>query len=238
MKNTLILLAAFLLLFVFRSSAQEGPFQSSGIGVIVPEKGVNAMYLNFPLAEIELYVNPGQKCGIIYKKNGLNLMYKVSSTAFRVDNKDLAETECAGYCLKYFERKGDLVKVLVNTTEKGLWISLTELNYLRFVPRTWMDIFIDKKTFFFSQVGVGINLRSEPDQKSKKITLLKGNHYAISLTGKTEGLWAEVNVGHYDNFPCSAKTSSQKPSEERNGWIKVIDDAGYPNIWFYPHGCK
>jgi hypothetical protein len=241
MKSSLVFLIVFCWLSVLRSSAQEGPYASSGIGIIAPEKGINAMHINFPLAEIKLYASPEQKpCGIITLKNSLNLIYKVFSKPLpmRVNNKDLAEIEYAGYCLKYFERRGDFVKILMNSNGKGYWLSLSELNYLHYVPLTWMDIFLKGKKFFYSQVDVGINLRTDPDPSSKKITLIKGNHYAISLSGETDGLWTAVTVGRYSTAPCKDVKSTPAPIEEWTGWLKAIDDAGYPNIWFFPRGCK
>jgi hypothetical protein len=240
-KSIIILLVFFVLLGIENTLAQEGPFPSSGIGILAPEKGINSMYYNFPLAEIILYNTPdGANAGIIIKKNSLNIIYKLNDQplAFRVNEKDIAEIEFAGFCLKYFEQQGNFVKVLVNSTIKGYWISLAELQYLRYKSISWMDVFSFKKKFFYSQVDVGVNLRSEPDQKSRKIMLLKGNHYAIMLTGEIDGLWAEVIVGHYSKPPCEQNDQGGKPTEEWNGWIKVIDDAGYPNIWFYPRGCK
>jgi hypothetical protein len=241
MRRSIIILIVFCFFSGTKLSAQEGPYPSSGIGIIAPEKGINSVHINFPLAEIKLYASPDQKpCGIIIRKNSLNLIYKVVSkpVPLRVNNKDLAEIEYAGYCLKYFERQGDFVKVLVNSAGKGYWLSLSELNYLHFVPRTWMDILLETKKFFYPQVDVGINLRVKPDPSSKKITLIKGNHYAISLSGETDGLWTAVTVGRYSAAPCKDLKSTPVPIEEWTGWLKAIDDAGYPNIWFFPRGCR
>lgn len=236
------ILLSFLLLVCLKSAiAQEGPYLSSGIGILAPGRGISSFYLNFPLAEIGLFDVPGgAKIGSLVKKNSINLMCKLASTqlTFRINNKDIVEIELAGYCLKYFEIDGSFAKVLVNSTGKGLWVSLSELQYLRYSAKPWLELMSEKKTFFYNMVDVGINLRKDPNQKSNKIILIKGNQYAITLTGKTEGLWAEATVGKYSQAPCKDLTATYKSTEEWKGWIKVIDDAGYPNIWFYPEGCK
>ena len=80
MRRIYLSLIVFCLLPAAGTYAQEGPYASSGIGIIAPEKGVNALHINFPLAEIKLYGHPDQKpCGIITRKNSLNLVYKVVS---------------------------------------------------------------------------------------------------------------------------------------------------------------
>jgi hypothetical protein len=220
--------------------AQEGPFASSGMGFIYPEKGVREWTLNFPLAKIELFDGPsGKSVGSIIKKNSLNILYQINAKGFpyRVADKDLVELLPHGYCLKFFEIRDNFVKVLVNSTGRGYWISLKEMAYLRYKSMNWVTWMKSSKEVFYPMVDVGINLRSAPDQKSNKVELLKGNHYAITLSGNTEGSWAEASVSYYAVPPCKGN-QKVAASKVMQGWIKVIDDAGMPNIWYYPQGCR
>jgi hypothetical protein len=225
----------------FIGNAQEGPYPSSGIGIIVPDKGINERGLNFPLAKIGLFDAPGgTEVGFIIKKNSLNLMYQAGSNGFpyRVKDNDLAELAILGYCLKIFAIEGKFVQVLKNSTGRGYWISLDEIGYLRFSSRTWMEWMSTQKCLFYPMVDVGINLRTAPDAKSAKLELLKGRNYGITLTGKTDGYWAEVTVSRYSSPPCKDLVTTVKPLETKEGWVKILDDGGTPNIWFSPRGCK
>jgi hypothetical protein len=236
-----IVVFCFLMVALLGVEAQEGPVPSSGIGIIFPEKNINERCLNFPLARIELFDAPGgEKAGFITKKNSLNLMYQVAAQnfPFRVQDKDLAELAPLAYCLKIFAREGDFVKVLVNSTKNGYWISLKEIGYLRFSAMLWIDWMKTQKGLFYPMVDMGINLRSAANPQSNKLALLKGPLFAIQLTGKTEGSWAEVTASRYASPPCKNTGSNAAPIETKSGWLKVLDDAGMPNIWFYPRGCR
>ncbi|MEI6122490.1 MAG: hypothetical protein WCQ95_02565 [Bacteroidota bacterium] len=220
--------------------AQNPNYQKYGMGYLVPEKGMTALNINFPNANFMLMNQPqGKKIGTIYKKDWLNLMYNIGNKSLRVRNEDLVEFAAKAYCLKYFEIKNNCVKVLVNSIRGGCWISIKELGYLRISYKNWSDYFIAQKQGFYPIVDVGLNLREQPDAKSKKVELLKGNCFRINLTGTMLGLWAQVEVEKFDTPPCKAKDAAQmKPQRQHNGWIKIIDEAGIPNIWFYVNGCQ
>lgn len=239
MRKILYLLSLFLTVSV--ACAQEGPFTSSGTGIIFPEKGVMERAINFPLAQIELLDAPGgHKIGFIFKKNSLNLMYQVvgNEAPFRVKDKDLAELAPLGFCLKIFAAEKNFVRVLVNSTGRGCWISLDELGYLRYSAKDWMTWMSSQKCLFYPMVDVGVNLRSAPDAQSTKLALLKGLSYGITLSGKTEGYWAEVSAARYASAPCKNPSSVANPLETQTGWLKILDDAGTPNIWCFPRGCQ
>lgn len=223
--------------------AQVQELAYSGTGIICHEKNVNPLYINFPDAEFNLYSAPDNKSkfGIIYKKNSLNLMYKTNNSIvpFRVSGNDLAEIERYGYCLKIYDIKNGYFLILKNSFNKGLWINKNELGYFHYINIQWLQLFISLKQHFYSCVEVGINLREKPSPSSKKITLIKGDKYVIILTGNIEGLWAEVKVEKHSIPVCkNSGKAKNTPIESFNGWIKAIDDSGYSNICFYPHGCS
>ncbi|HNW70012.1 MAG TPA: hypothetical protein PKI01_06395 [Bacteroidales bacterium] len=236
----------FIILFVFwcalsDTMAQKENYARFGIGYLVAEKGLQAYAINFPNAAFDLFSAPGsKKVGTIYKKDFINLMYQVNTgtSAFRVKNEDLAEFPGKSFCLKYFEQEDGFLKILVNSTGKGYWIMEKELKYLRINSQSWFEYFVKQKGDYFPVIDIGLNLREKPKAESKKIALLKGDCFMIRLTGTIEGFWAEAEVKKYAARPCkSADLSSLSPDVVMNGWIKILDDSGVPNIWFHVNGC-
>jgi hypothetical protein len=227
------------LIFIGHISAQNSGW---GSGIIIPEKGIQPMHINMPLASFELFDTPGgEKAGAIFMKNSVNIVYSLERKMIvcRVKNEDLIEVVAAGWCLKYYEEQGDFIKILVQSTDNGMWISKTELNYLHMKPETWLNFMLAKKTGFYPNIDIGLNLRQEPDAGSKKIVLMKGDHYLIDLDGETEGAWAKATVKKYNTRPCkSISTDNLNVLETYHGWLKIVDDKGFPNIWFYTRGCK
>ncbi|MEI6764231.1 MAG: hypothetical protein WCM76_01240 [Bacteroidota bacterium] len=227
------------LIFIGHVTAQNSGW---GSGIIIPEKGIQTMHINMPLASFGLFDTPGgKKAGTIFMKNSVNVVYSLEQKMIvcRVKDEDLAEVAAAGWCLKYYGEQGDFVKILVQSTGIGLWISKTELNYLHLKPETWLDFMLAKKTGFYPNIDIGLNLRLEPDAGSKKIVLMKGDHYLIDLDGETDGAWAKATVKKYSTRPCKAASSDNLSAQETlHGWIKIVDDKGFPNIWFYPRGCE
>jgi hypothetical protein len=240
MKNFVILFLSALLAIPSYLSAQEGPQASSGIGIIAIPKNIRPLTVNFPMTRIELFSASGEHAGVLFRRDIMNLMYLAegSSAAYRISNSDMAEIKLSGFCLKVYERRGDYVKVLAHTAAPGYWLALSELDFLGFKAVSWMDVLLAKSTQLYIAVDVGINLRAEPDQKSKKIILVKGRKYLINLTGKTSGMWAEAQVFRHNKHMTAGNLPDAKPLEEWTGWMKIIDDAGYPNLWFFPETFK
>ena len=79
----------------------------------------------------------------------------------------------------------------------------------------------------------GLVLRSKPDKYSKKIIAFQGESYHVSVLGEFINGYSKVRVDFYELGPCEG--GSVKKSWE--GWAKVIDDFGYPNIDYPPRGC-
>jgi len=241
MKRLVVILFVFLYALP-DTVAQNENYSKYGIGYLVAEKGLQASSINFPNASFDLFsASGGKKAGTIYKKDFINLMYQASAgtSAFRVKNEDMAEFPGKTFCLKYFEQKDGFLKILVNSTGKGYWLSVKELKYLRISSISWFEYFVKQKGDFFPAIDIGLNLREKPNAESKKIALLKGDHFIIRLTGNTDGLWAEAEVRKYGTRPCkSADVASLTPDAIMKGWVKILDDTGVPNIWFHINGCE
>jgi len=241
MKKHIIILFIFLYM-LSDALAQQENYAKFGIGYLVAEQGLQEFSINFPNASFDLFVTPnGKKAGTIYKKDFINLMYQFNTgaSAFRVKNEDLAEFTGKTFCLKYFEKQDGFLKILVNSTGKGYWISEKELKYLRIISISWLEYFIQQKGDFYPAIEIGLNLREKPKAESKKIALLKGDYFVIRLNGNTEGFWAEAEVKKFATRPCkSADPATLKPEAIMNGWVKILDDSGAPNIWFHVKGCE
>ena len=53
-----------------------------------------------------------------------------------------------------------------------------------------------------------------------------------------EGPWTKVKVKKYREHPCTTGLSQNEIVEyELEGWVKIVDDNGRPNVWYYPRGC-
>jgi hypothetical protein len=236
LARTRILGLALLFVLGIQPSRAQEEFPRSGIGVLVPDKGISSLHINFPLAEFELFDAPaGKPVGKLWKKNSLNLVYSVAAgQTYRVADDDLTEFQKMGFCLKIFASEKGYVKVLENSTGKGYWLSVKEINYLRFQPKIWLDLLINLKQVCVPVVDMGVNLRKQPKTGDNKILLVKGSRYGIVFTGATEDLWAEVTVKRFGKTPCRKPESNEKALEEWTGWIKVIDDSGVPNVWLAP----
>ncbi len=228
------LLTSLVLAFTV-SFAQNGPWASTGIGVLLPPDGLRAPHINFPMAEMDLYASPSQqvKAGKIFRLNSLNLVFEASAAAarIRVSSKDLVEWAPMAFGLRYFREENGFVMVLMHTTGKGLWLSKRDLDYIRYKATGWMEMFRKEPLVLVNQVDVGVNLRKEADASSLRILLVKGNHYGILLGEQTEGLWAQARVLRYPAKPCRQPSANGPAVEEWSGWIKILDDAGYPNVW-------
>ena len=98
----------------------------------------------------------------------------------------------------------------------------------------------------WASIGVNLtknclNLRMENNVKSDKIKCIPGNDGEISETGANHlkilehhGNWAKVEVitlrwqaGHSGEDNCLYKEFSNGI-----GWVKAIDEKGFPNIWY------
>lgn len=125
--------------------------------------------------------------------------------------------------LKIMYTEGDLIA----------WVSLVEIKKAGFIYYPWKQFMVSSGQTFFT-TNYGMNVRQKPSINEPVVIMVKGDQFEIELTGKTKGLWAEVVIKEFDSVYCEA------PHQLINtflGWMKILDDEGYPNVWFYPRGC-
>jgi hypothetical protein len=68
-----------------------------------------------------------------------------------------------------------------------------------------------------------------------RITTLRGEMVDIKPTGGRQELWLEVEVVRYDIHPCV--DGKGRVGEQWRGWLKAVDNQGYPNLWYSTRGC-
>lgn len=144
----------------------------------------------------------------------------------------------------------NFVRVLWKTSKKILYLDKSELKKSEAEFREFKDFLFDKdliKKFSNTTLNLGINLnksclnlRKHPNNNSTKIKCLKGNDWGQGFcTGiriiKRLNNWAEVEYFEMHSSVKSIENDEDCNYIERNnqvGWIKAIDDNGFPNIWY------
>ena len=149
-----------------------------------------------------------------------------------ISSGDFVSVAYDGYCLKYYERRGESLRVLAETSR--CWISLEELHRKGFDAidyGSFIGRIAAKRTFYCI---VPLNLRAKPSKESALCATLNRESWRLHLTGKHSGLWAEADAEECDF--TDGDSYSPRFVRKLRGWVKMMDDGGYPNIWFYPKG--
>jgi len=232
-------LTAFLLAYGSFVFADESSYNSDwGIGIIAPINATPSTLTNFvflPDNGLKIYEMPsGKKFSILNKKESALFITAQDKTLREINSADLITVGVDGYCLKVYEKTANYVKVLAASKKGGYWISLDDMKTSSYNFFSWMSILQMVKNGLFVNEGQGLNLRTQPSTDGDKIITVKGDRFIINLTGKVQGNWAEANVIELENPPCSGE---QKEVNSYTGWMKAIDDKGFPNIWFNITGC-
>ncbi|MEZ4773195.1 MAG: hypothetical protein R3D00_08430 [Bacteroidia bacterium] len=248
MKNLLFLL----LLILSCSSAFAGEWDTNpqlwGIGVITTGDSSGFIAENVPMilpfgVDFPIYESPnGPVIGTIQSPGGEN--YQFARPVFIlagktqkqfIDERDSREINYDASGLIFFEEKDGFLRILSHTLQKPAWIKIANLRACHLKPVRWMDHILQiGSSLFHPHDTIALNLRKSPSPSGEKITSMKGDTYLIAFTGNRQGLWAEVEVTLYDIHPCEGDAKIQNTWK---GWVKLMDDAGFPNIWYYTGGC-
>lgn len=248
-KLNLVLGIASLFLFCFNINAQEEPIK--GIGFISPEIILSdEVYdMNVKDKEIKLYIAPNLFSGDrIIQRRRTGKLSEYFETVF-VDtegNEDYLKprsthTVWTGYkshSLQYYTLHDGFYKVVVN--EQVYWLNQAEMQEMGFEHQSWQEYYqgTDSKAL---TANYNLNLRTAPDSEAEKIILLTINRYnkefyhQLQMTGNFQGNWAEVEVSIYESM--DARCRSKQVEKKLKGWIKYLDDSGYPNIYYIPTPC-
>lgn len=146
--------------------------------------------------------------------------------------------EMVGYevfSLVFTNKAYSFVKVL-----EEYWISIDEIKESGLDIINYRDYLIKKTTDVLGYYAnpPGLNLRTGPSTDYEIIKTLEGDTMQITLTSTYKGAWCKVKVTEHKEHPCvSGDFSDNNIINEYEGWIKLLDEKGMPNVWHYAKGC-
>ena len=225
-----------LILFSFSSFAQEN---IKGIGYIYFEV-TGEIDIDTSIIEFDLYTNPNERSSAVLKRES----YKNYYISNIIDSKGGVEkidyytsglflTGYKALSLQYYEEKNGFLSVKING--KHYWLSVRDLDANKIKYTSWRTYF-KQPDFDGIQVLYNMNLRIAPDANANKIMLVeRGNTHFIKMLGNFQGNWAEVEVRFW-NGQTSRWTPRTEECYRVRGWIKYLDDSGFPNLHFQA-GC-
>ncbi len=220
MKNNqigLIGILLFILCFPTKGISQD---ESWGIGTLSAYyKSHTLTVYNAPNGTIKGSLSVDDRGEIAYWEDGPRLI---------VDGDAKLQVNIDEFRLKVFKEEEDFIQIFSNDSTDQAWLSLVEIAKTVYYYVPWIDFMSTPSQDFFAQ-SFGMNLRSEPSASGELITTAKGMNFTIIPTGSTNGLWAEVIVMEYDAEYCE---ENRKLIKESRGYMKILDDKGYPNVWF------
>lgn len=168
---------------------------------------------------------------------------------------------CGGYdymLLKVYQIKDTKYQVCIHSVDGGIWVDFDEFSndgfkfntYLTFLNnnRNYLNNYSNtgKNTYGYINIGVNIlrsclNLRAYPSVDSTIVTCLKNNEMTHGIFTHIELLeirdgWARIlareSVSNLDENNPDGTECSFKVVKEHQGYVKVLDDKGRPNIWY------
>lgn len=157
--------------------------------------------------------------------------------------------------LKINEERDGFYKILSNTIQGGIWVSIVEITGDKRVFK-YRDLLLGDleklpapfyNAVHWESTSIGVNLvksclklRAEPSTNGKEYTCIPGNDWTYKTIThlkiqEVKGDWAYVHVITEEYTPGlddSGEGCDYKITNEQDGWVKAIDDKGFPNIWY------
>ncbi len=201
--------------------------------ILSPEQGFTAY--NKPNGKV---IGKIKRIGSIEKNDQFAYeIYFVSEN----ENIKLTDYVQVGYeilALTFTESIDGFVKIKNQTTP--IWFSVDEVKQLGFKVVNWIDYMVlnSKKVLGYYAKEPGLRIRTEPNNVSKIIGSVQGDLFEIKLTKNISGQWAKVKITKHKEHPCNTDLDKEANIEYKTeGWMKIIDDNGEPNLWSYGKGC-
>lgn len=220
-------------------------------GLILPDckESDTICCIYVPKDGFTVYTRPnGEEIGLVTRNVHQNVgdqfyyrIYFVDERTKSVNQIGLEFLKEIGYevwAFNYSERKDGFVKFQYETQD--LWIRESEIEAEGFSLVDWQSFLMDNVGSFLGYYAndPGLNLREEPNTHSRIIRALKGDTVQISPTTEHNGLWTKVKVVISKEHPCGTSlTEEENIIEKLEGWIKIVDENGLPNVWYYSRGC-
>lgn len=203
-------------------------------------------------SDIIVYKNKnGEKFGSLSKVNSYFRFRDNDNKRRRLKYGDI---EYIGhYSMSFLKVRGisndDYVQVFWNSFSEGLYVKKSELTKQKarfFTYRKLLyskNIPIDVEEFRnWASLGVNLNnnclnLRKGPSTSDAVIRCISGNHESrkqfshLSII-ETKEDWAKVEVVKYVLTDEAESECDYSEHSREIGWIKAVDDNGFPNVWY------
>ena len=109
---------------------------------------------------------------------------------------------------------------------------------LKIGPSLWINDDVSfsswlESTSYGNAWSPGLVLRSKPDKDSEKIIAFQGESFSVIVLGEFINGYSKVRVDYEEGGACEG----DGVTKSWEGWAKVIDDFGNPNIDYPARGC-
>lgn len=212
-----------------------------GIGVILPQpcNAQNAYGFTFPRESITTYNQPnGKAVGKIASKmqNELSYMECIEyNNVVPFPEKAWQEVDYEQSAVVVYAVNGEWLAVQTTSDPVSYrWIKTTDLELQGYRYQLWKDFLLQRTHSFYPMPDNGLNLRDGAGTEFNVVTKLTNGDHLLHFTGKSKGAWMEVKAELWPLHPCEG---GEKASKTYTGWIKALDDKGFPNVWFDTRGC-
>ena len=226
------------------SQSNNSEFLKWGAGIVKDTSGYKAGVINFPKQEIILYNEEGKAVGIIFPDSitskepdsfwWLRARLNSDTTLYSVTREDFIEVTYEGVCLKYYERKQQFIRVLQNIFSNApIYLKISDIENLGYEILDWREFIGSSKRSWwrFDHLSSALVLRKAPSIISEAVLSFGGTLFVIKIIGPWKGSWVYIEIAHYSKYDMVPSESDLL--HRYRGWIKALDDKGFPNIWFF-----
>lgn len=227
-------------LFILGNSLFSQSLQS---GLIFPTS-VEDVYCCIYVAKdgFKVYDKPNGKLigSITSKDNSFSAFFidNLTQNKSELSHEDLYQVGYEIYSIPFFERKNGFIGIL--NKKENYWLKESEVKSQSFEFVEWQRFLAENanEVLGFYANEPGLNLREKSTTDSKIIMPLKSDMQQIIPTNEHKGLWTKVKVIITKEHVCETSLSELENFVEiKEGWIKILDDGGMPNVHFYARGC-
>ena len=248
-------MSIFLILLLYFSQSKTG-FLENPCGTMTPrgydeDWGIGVYYIPEGFVANVYKDTLDNKFGTI-DQNGLQDFIDNKLKKNEINYKDIDWVDSySNILLKAKESQSNrYLNIFWKTNEGGYLIKKADLELNGATFYRYKDLLFDttitlKDRRFFEWANIGVNLnkhclnlRKEPSIESELIECIYGNYESKFQEGVThmkiidyKSVWAKVEVCTYiyqeGDEDCPSKLKSK-----RVGWLKAIDQSGFPNIWY------
>ena len=238
----------FLTFLILVSHWSFGQVLQNGLILPTAANTENSCCIYSPEVGFTVYENPrglivGKLTRDVSKNQSDQSAYEIyfvdisTKTKTKLDLVNFREVDYEIWSITYFERRDGFVRVV--NENSNYWLNEAEIQKLGFAVVEWQAFLSNSKNLMgFSANDPGLNLREGPTKEARIIKTLRGDLYEISPTNEHNGLWTKVKIVKRKEHPCETTLTEKDNIEyELEGWIKIVDDSGQPNVGYNARGC-